>query len=236
MVLQAYSYKQGWTHWNTNKGLSKIDWSETEGRGTMESIALFEEKVPLHPRDFQKKKDQTFTVDSLLQEKLVKKLEGKCSLHGWVLKNSVKILSRSMGYVESGRFTGDIVFHVQAEGKVYNPPSGQFLSGVVTHKNMMGMYVDYNNAIRIILPRDLHIGNEEYDTIEINDKVDVIIKKSRFQVNDPYILSVGLYMGKEGSRVQPRTLAYTAVQEEEEEEEEEEQEQESETQDVAVNL
>jgi DNA-directed RNA polymerase subunit E'/Rpb7 len=202
----------------------------------MESIALFEEKVPIHPRDFQKRKGKTLTIDTLLQEKLVKKLEGKCSLHGWVVKDSLKILSRSMGYVESGRFTGDIVFHVQAEGKVYNPPSGHILTGVVTHKNMMGMYVDYNNAIRIILPRDLHIGNEDYDKIQIHDKVDLVIKKSRFQVNDPYILSVGLYLGKEGSGIQPRTVAYTAIPEQQDVEDEAEDDGESVAQEVAVNL
>jgi hypothetical protein len=59
----------------------------------------------------------------------------------------------------------------------------------------MGMYVSYNDAIRIILPRDLHIGDEAFEAIPVGANVNVEIQKSRFQVNDAYILSVGLFRG-----------------------------------------
>jgi hypothetical protein len=59
----------------------------------------------------------------------------------------------------------------------------------------MGMFVMYNDAIQIMVPRDLHLGDEEYDGVDVNDTVQVEIKKSRFQVNDPYILSVGVFKG-----------------------------------------
>ena len=61
------------------------------------------------------------------------------------------------------------------------------------------MYVSYEDAIRIILPRDLHIGDEVFEAVEVGDQVRVEIQKSRFQVNDPYILSVGLFRGKTSS-------------------------------------
>lgn len=158
----------------------------------MESTALFEEKVPLTPRDFSK---DAVDINNILRKKLGAKLDGRCSLHGWVKPNSIQVIGRSVGYVEKGRFTGDIVFHVQAEGRVINPPSGILITGEVIRKNKMGMYVTYEDAIRIILPRDLHIGNEEYDSVEIGERVRVEIKKSRFQVNDENILSVGLFRG-----------------------------------------
>jgi hypothetical protein len=66
---------------------------------------------------------------------------------------------------------------------------------VVIRKNKMGMYVSYNDAIRIILPRDLHIGDEAFEAIPVGANVNVEIQKSRFQVNDAYILSVGLFRG-----------------------------------------
>lgn len=162
----------------------------------MESVALFEEKVPITPRDLSRDKIQ---IEALLRKKLATKLEGKCSLHGWVQPNSIQVLSRSMGYVEKGRFTGDIVYHVQAEGKVYNPPAGLIVEGDVIRKNNMGMYVNYKDAVHIILPRDLHIGDEAFDQITIGETVRVEIKKSRFQVNDEFILSVGLFKGRSGS-------------------------------------
>ena len=156
----------------------------------MELTALFEERVALTPRDLRK---EITDIDSVLLEKLSVRLENKCSSHGFVVQDTLKLLSRSMGYIEKGRFTGDVVFHLQAEGKVLNPPAGTVLSAVVVRKNKMGMYVSYQDAINIILPRDLHIGNEEFEAIEIGQTVEVEIQKSRFQVNDPYILSVGLF-------------------------------------------
>lgn len=157
----------------------------------MESIAVFEDKIYICPRDFSKK----ISIDNVILEKLANKLEGKCSLHGWVKPQSVKVISRSSGYIENGRFTGDTVFHVQSEATVINTPSGLVVRGDVIKKNKMGMFVNYKDAVRIILPRDLHIGNEEYDNTEVGDFIKVEIKKSQFQVNDLNILSVGLFRG-----------------------------------------
>jgi ribA/ribD-fused uncharacterized protein len=187
----------------------------------IETLALFEEKVSITPRDLANAK---LNIHALLLTKLASKIEGKCSLHGWVMPNSTKILSRSMGYLESGRFTGDLVFHVQAQASVLNPPSGAHLVCEVVGNNMMGMYVSYKvrmrekekktnkiittdvDAIKCILPRDLHIGDEAFSKIEIGDSVHVEIKKSRFQVNDKFILSVGIFQGKTDSAYEPRVL------------------------------
>ena len=172
----------------------------------MESTSLFEEKVPLIPRDLSR---EVVNIDAIILKKLATKLEGKCSLHGWVKPQSVKILGRSMGYVETGRFTGDVVFHVQAEGRTLNPPSGIIVAGDVIRKNKMGMYVSYEDAIQIILPRDLHIGDDLYDAVQIGERVSVIIKKSRFQVADQFILSVGIFNGREGAEYTKTTNVAT---------------------------
>ena len=197
---------------------------DTRGRNPIQSVAFFEEKVPLTPRDFA----EEVNIDNLLFQKLSQKLEGKCSLHGWVVPQSLRILSRSMGYVESGRFTGDIVFHVQVEGTVINPPSGVIVTGQVMRKNKMGMYVDYKGAIRIILPRDLHIGDELYESVEVGQFVECEIKKSRFQVNDEFILSVGDFRGiaegKGDVRVETIPMGEDVVEEESKEEQEEAEE------------
>lgn len=164
---------------------------------SIETSVVFEEKVALTARDFGNPK---INIQKMILGKLAQKLESKCSVHGWVRPKTLRILSRSMGYVEKGRFTGDIVFHVQAEGRVFNPPSGAEVVGTVTGNNKMGMYVNVEDAIKVILPRDLHIGEEyaDFHNTQIGEKVRLEIKKSRFQVNDEFILSVGLFLGKVG--------------------------------------
>jgi DNA-directed RNA polymerase subunit E'/Rpb7 len=158
----------------------------------MRTRAIFERKVGLAPKDFNKV-TKTVTVDDILIERIRTELEGKCSQHGWVIPGTVKILSRSMCQNESGRFTGAMVSWVQAEGEVYYPTDCMHVIGEVLKKNKMGMFVVYENAVQIIIPRDLHLGQESYDDVEIGQYVEVELKKSRFQVNDQYISSVGIF-------------------------------------------
>lgn len=159
----------------------------------MEVQSIFETKVALTAKDLSKDIE---SIDKLLEEKIKTQYEGKCSRNGFVLPNSVKLLSRSAGLIEKGRFTGDILFHAEAESTVLQPPDGYVLEGEVIRKNKMGIYVNYRDAIRVIVPRDLHIGDEEFDEVQVGEVVRVEIKKSRYQVNDTSILSVGVYRGR----------------------------------------
>ena len=198
----------------------------------MEYTAVFEEQVSLTPKDLR---SAIKSLDIVLEGKLRARLEGKCSRHGYVMSDSVRLLSRSMGTVDRGRFTGNVLFHVQAEGKVLNPPDKTILEGEVIRKNKMGLYVNYKDAIRVIVPRDANLGKEEFELVEMGETISVEIKKSRFQVNDEYILSVGIFIGrKEGAAVKEEVseereeLSEAEEKSEEESEEEESEEEESE--------
>lgn len=166
----------------------------------MEQLAIFEEKVLLTPSDLRQ---EITSFDDILLSKMKKSLEGKCSKHGYVIPDSLELLSRSMGSAEKGRFTADFIYYMKAQGKVYNPPDGLQVEGEIIRKNKMGLYVIINDAIRIMVPRDLHIGNEDFDRLEIGDKIRIEIKKSRFQVNDTHIMSIGQYMGLGGEDFAP---------------------------------
>ena len=162
----------------------------------MEQIALFEEKVYLTPKDMNQIGSQT--IDSILSSHLKDKLENKCSRHGFVIPNSLETLSRSMGQIENGKFTGNIVFHIQAQGRVYNPANGTRIVGRILKRNKMGIYMIYKNAIRILVPRDLHIGSELFESKMPGEDITVEIRKSRFQIQDQFILSIGVLVEESG--------------------------------------
>jgi hypothetical protein len=162
----------------------------------MESTAFFEKKINLSPGEFNEVKKES--IDSLLEKKAKQLIENKCSEQGFVLPGSVKLLSRSMGYFEAARFTGDAVYYVKLEGKIVYPSDGDRVIGEVIRKNKMGLYVDYRKAIRIQVPRDLHIGSEEYEEVEVGDTIEVELKRSKFQINDPYILASAIFIEKKG--------------------------------------
>ncbi len=165
----------------------------------METTAFFEKKVNLTPKDLNKVKGTT--IEELILEKAKKSIENKCSEQGFVLPGSVTLLSRSMGYFEAARFTGDAVYYAKLQGQVIYPADGIKVIGQVIRKNKMGLYVNYKDAIRIQVPRDLHLGNEDYEAVQIGDMVEIEIKRSKFQINDEFILASGLFLSNQSESI-----------------------------------
>ena len=161
----------------------------------MESIAFFEKKLSLSPSDLNELKSTS--LQDILHKKARESMESKCSEQGFVLPGTIEMMSRSMGYFESARFTGDINYHVKLKGSVIYPIDGVTLTGTVIRKNQMGLYINYKDAIRIQIPRDLHIGNIDYDSVHVGDRVNIELKRSKFAIHDTYILSSGVFLSKE---------------------------------------
>ena len=200
----------------------------------MEATAFFEKKVSLDARDLNKV-GRSAKMEDLIMDKLRELIEDKCSEHGFVLPGTLSLVSRSMGYFEPGRFTGNSVYYVKAKGQVLYPADGVRVVGEVLRKNKMGLYATYRNALRIQLPRDLHMEEgmaDLFDSVQIGDTIEIELKKSLFQINDPFILTNGLFIAKkEAGEEQVALAAATAEAEEAEEGAEEEEEEEGEEED-----
>lgn len=181
----------------------------------MEVTAFFEKKLSLSPSQLNEVKKTP--IEALLLKKAQEMMEGRCSDQGFVLPGTVQVLSRSMGYFESARFTGDVNYYVKIQARVVYPVDGIRVSGEVIRKNKMGLYVNYRDAIRIQVPRDLHLGDLTYDSVQVGDQVTVEIKRSKYSIHDPYILSSGIFQSLDKRLVEEEQ----AVEQEEEQVEEE---------------
>lgn len=161
--------------------------------------ATFDLKVSLMPKEMNRirivseEKDPIYPV---LLESVKSKLEGRCSTHGWVVPESVAILSRSMGHLENGRYTGNIIFHVQLRADVLNPANGDLITARIETVNEMGIMAIYSHrvgsvqydAIKVLVVKDESI---DFSKISKGEDIGVRLQKSRFQINDEHILSVG---------------------------------------------
>jgi len=192
----------------------------------MESVAFFEKKISLTPSDFNELKSTS--LEELLLKRAKEIVENKCSEQGFVLSGSVRLHSRSMGYFESARFTGDANYYVKLQGTVIYPVDGIRVMGSVIRKNKMGLYINYRDAIRIQVPRDLHLGNQEYDKVEVGDNVTIELKRSKFAINDSYILASGMFLSNERNHEEKEEKEEEKEEEPEEEEEKEEEPEEEE--------
>jgi len=127
----------------------------------------------------------------LLLTKLRERMEGKCNANGYVRPGSIEILDRTIGECENGRFTGNLLYDCKIKCDVLFPTADSIVDAYVIKVTKMGAWTVYQEAMRILLPRDLHIGSTEFDEIKEGETVKVNIQRSRFQTNDPYIMAVG---------------------------------------------
>ncbi len=163
-----------------------------------------DERVALSPSDLNESVNvEGDGITKLLQSHLKKKYERRCNVNGYVRAGSVEILQRSMGLAENGRFTGNIVYDCKFKCQVLYPTAGTHVHAIVLKVNKMGVYAVFEDAeirdevmIRILLPRDIHLGNEEFDSIQEGDKILISLERSKFQTNDLFIVSVGRLVRK----------------------------------------
>ena len=165
-------------------------------RMTLFKPVFIDQRVALKPIEF---KEASSDIDAYLVSKISKDLEGQCCSHGYVRPGSVQILARSMGQAEHGRFTGDFLYYCKVRLMCLLPHADQIIEGRILKMNKLGGYalvVDegrLREAMRILLPRDLHLGNAEFDALEVGQGVRIRLLRSRFQTKDAFIQSVGIF-------------------------------------------
>lgn len=176
----------------------------------MNHTIYLDERVALTPSELNlvHKIRDSGGINKLLVEKLREKHEEKCNSNGYVQRDSIELLGRSIGVAENGRFTGNVLYDCKFKCNVIYPTAGTIVKTRVVKVNNMGVYVVYpesdgEEAIRILLPRDLHIGNEEYNALQAENRVYVRIERSRFQTNDRFIMAVGLISPTPAEDVMP---------------------------------
>ena len=138
------------------------------------------------------------SIKDIIETKLREMHEGKCNSNGFVRPGSLKLLARSMGVAENGRFTGNILYDSKISCQVLFPTVESELNVSIIKVNRMGAYAVFDEAIRILLPRDLHIGSTEFDALKEGDTVKVVMDRSRFQAKDAFIMAVGHLVGTDG--------------------------------------
>jgi hypothetical protein len=156
----------------------------------MYQTMYLDERVALTPNELNiiRHPDE---IKSVIETKLKEMHEGKCNANGYIRPGSMKLIGRSMGVAENGKFTGNMVFDCKYSCEILYPTADMELDVMVVKVNKMGAYTVFEEAIRILLPRDLHLGNEAFDALEESKTIRIRLIRSRFQSKDTFIMAVG---------------------------------------------
>ena len=141
--------------------------------------------------------EMTEGFDSIVYNKVRSTLENCCSKHGYIKKDSIKIIKRSAGYFKESHLNGNIAFDLSCVAEICNPAQDSIIKCEVKAKNNLGLraigiYEDMA-ILEVIIPKitsgiqsDVNIDN-----INIGDHVNVQVCGKKFTLYDKMISIIG---------------------------------------------
>jgi DNA-directed RNA polymerase subunit E'/Rpb7 len=115
-------------------------------------------------------------------------VEGRCGTEGYVQPKSSVILDYSLGSLDI--LKSGVRYRVRFQADICYPHKGQILKVHVTFKSKIGIHAE-TTPLRVLLPRDLHIGNTEFEQIEEKDEIEFEVLGAEFKQGDENIFILG---------------------------------------------
>ena len=163
-------------------------------------------KVHIHSKYLQK------NMQASILAQLKMNFEGKCSAEGFIQRNSVTILNYSLG--RTNYIKGGVDYDVQFQADVCMLHAGQRFKAPVTIRSKVGIHAE-TPPIKVLIPRDLHIGNEDFEGVKIGDDIEFEVIGSQFKQQDKDIIVVAKLLTKIAPPVEAPLLAPTETPKEE---------------------
>jgi DNA-directed RNA polymerase subunit E'/Rpb7 len=135
-------------------------------------------------------------IEASLLAQLRHKFEGVCVAEGYILDRSIAIVQHSLG--RTNFIKGGLDYTVEFQADVCMPHPGQTFRVPVTLKSKIGIHAELT-PLKVLLPRDLHIGNPDFEGVKEGEDIEFEVVGARFQQGDESIV----VLGKLKSVIQP---------------------------------
>ena len=119
--------------------------------------------------------------------------EGHCSSEGFIRRDSITIINYSLGrvnYIEGG-----VDYHVTFQADICLPHPGQRLKATVKLRSKVGIHAEVP-PLKVLIPRDLHFDNEEFDAVAMDIDIEFDVIGSQFKQKDSEIIVLGKLVGE----------------------------------------
>jgi hypothetical protein len=90
------------------------------------------------------------------------------------------------------------------------PHAGQKFKAPVTVRSRVGIHCE-TPPIKVLIPRDLHIGNPDFENVNIGDEIEFEVVGSRFKQQDRDIIVVAKLLSTVAAPVEAPLLGETTV-------------------------
>jgi DNA-directed RNA polymerase subunit E'/Rpb7 len=162
-------------------------------------------KVHIHSKFLQR------NIQSSLLAQLKGLYEGKCIPEGYIQQNSITVANYSLGRVNY--IKGGVDYDVVFQADICMPHVGQKFKAPVKLRSKVGIHAE-TPPIKVLIPRDLHLGNQEFDSVKIDEDIEFEVIGAQFKQEDQNIVVVGKLLSKVAGPVQEPLISTKSPEEE----------------------
>jgi DNA-directed RNA polymerase subunit E'/Rpb7 len=151
---------------------------------------------------FLTSRDLNSSIDKMILGKLRQQVEGHCIQAGYVMPNSIKLISRTLGSINNANFGGGSTFNVVYHARVCNPRRGERVRCYIhsIDKTQVVCYMDAEDVskspLEIYLYKNLHLGVVEFVNLRVKDHIEVEIINTAFNYGECRITVIAQYVDK----------------------------------------
>jgi replicative DNA helicase len=136
-------------------------------------------KVHIHSKFLQR------NMQASILAQLKMNFEGRCSSEGFIQRNSVTILNYSLG--RTNYIKGGVDYDVDFQADVCLPHPGQIFKAPIKLRSKVGIHAE-TPPIKILIPRDLHLGNSDLDSAQVDEEIEFEVIGAQFKQQDADII------------------------------------------------
>ena len=155
-------------------------------------------KVHIYSKFLQK------NMQASILAQLKMNFEGKCSAEGFIQRNSITIANYSLG--RTNYIKGGVDYDVMFQADVCMPHAGQRFKAPVSVRSKVGIHAE-TPPIKVLIPRDLHIGNEDFENVKVGEDIEFEVIGSKFKQQDQDIIVVAKLLSKVAAPVEEPLLS-----------------------------
>lgn len=151
----------------------------------------FNTTIILTPNELNKHFENTILT------KIKAMLENSCSKHGYIKKDSIKVIKRTPGYIKESHFNGNIAYDLNCIAEICNPAQDSIVKCVVKAKNNLGLLAigKYEDMaiLEVIIPKITSgiLSDVNIDNINVGDEINVVVCGKKFTLYDKMISIIG---------------------------------------------
>jgi hypothetical protein len=157
----------------------------------------FNVKETLYPSELKDVDSDNYatSIDSILLNKIKEKLGNKCNKHGYIEKDSIHLVTRSAGSINTTHFNGHMHFNIIVQANICHPSEGNTLVCKVIGTNKIGIFA-VAEPVKVIVATAHHEDISIFENINQHDEILVEVINFKIKLNSDNIQVIGKFIKK----------------------------------------